>query len=67
MIPEIDIYRAAGELIKKCGENESPKEYANTRIKQCCERGNVYGAAVWTEIRKAVDNILETSPSGTVH
>jgi len=54
MVSEIDIFRSANEVIKKCGNIDDSKEYANSKIKMLHERGDIEGTVVWTRIAKAI-------------
>jgi hypothetical protein len=61
---DIDIYRAARELIKQHGDDA--RIHAAIRADELLEAGNMEGKAVWMRIMKAVDELLsEDRPEGT--
>ena len=63
MISDLEIYRAANQLVKRHGEDaefEAAKQ-ADAMI----ERGDPEGLAVWKRILRAVDELLRTEPAAT--
>ena len=56
MTSEIDIYRAANELIRQHGD-EAPI-HAAIRADELLEAGDMDGKAVWLRILNAVDELL---------
>ena len=65
MIPEIDIWRAALVMLKRFGDN-APKESA-TRADNLETEGDRDGAATWRRITNAVEQLVNTTPTGPVH
>ena len=58
MIPNLDIYRSAHELIEQHGE-DAPI-HAAMRADKMLEAGDVDGQAVWRRILKAIDELQST-------
>ena len=56
MTADLDIYRAANELIKQHGE-DAPI-HAAMRADKLMEAGDMEGKAVWLRITKAIDELL---------
>ncbi len=56
MTSDLDIYRAANELIKQHGE-DAPIEAA-LRGDELMEAGDMEGQAVWLRIAKAIEELL---------
>ena len=65
VIPEIDIWRAALLMLKRFGDN-APKESA-TRADNLETEGDRDGAATWRRITNAVEQLVNTTPTGPVH
>ena len=64
MTSDLDIYRAANELIKQHGE-DAPI-HAAMRADELLEVGDVDGQAVWKRVLAAIDELLsEDRPSDT--
>ncbi len=64
MTSDLDIYRAARELIKQHGDDA--QTHAAIRADELLEAGDMEGKAMWTRIMKAVDELLsEDRPEGT--
>ncbi len=53
MTSDLDIYRAANELIEEYGEAADIK--AAMRADQCLTSGDMEGEAIWLRIVKAID------------
>ena len=63
MTSDLDIYRAANELIERHGD-EAPI-HAAMRADEMLARGFLDGQAVWKRILKAIDELLtEERPEG---
>ena len=60
MIPEIDIWRSATELIKRHGD-EAPVQAA-MRADDLLSKGDLDGRAVWMQIVKAIEVLLAAGP-----
>ncbi len=58
MIPDLDIYRAANILVKRCGEDAALK--AARRADVMLERGDMDDYAVWKSIVRAVEEVQRT-------
>ena len=56
MTADLDIYRAASELIKQHGD-DAPI-HAAMRADELLEAGDMEGKAVWLRITKAIDELL---------
>ena len=67
MTSDLDIYRAANELINQHGD-DAPI-HAAMRHDQLLERDDVDGCATWKRILKAIDEMLvsEVPANSTVH
>ncbi len=61
MIHDLDIYRSANILVKRCGEDAALK--AARRADVMLERGDMDGYAVWKQIVKAVEEMQRTEPA----
>ncbi len=63
MTSDLDIYRAANELIKQHGEVADIE--AAMRADACLAAGDMEGEAVWIRIVKAIEELLsEERPEG---
>ena len=60
MTSDLDIYRAANELIEQHGE-EAPI-HAAMRADELMETGDMDGRAVWLRIVKAVEELRQREP-----
>ncbi len=56
MVDDLDIYRAANELIKQHGDAADIE--AAMRAYECLAAGDMEGEAVWLRIVKAVEELL---------
>ena len=66
MTSDLDIYRAANELIKQHGD-KAPI-HAAMRADEMLEAGAMEGKAVWLRIAKAIGELLaKEPPEGTRH
>ncbi len=67
MTSDLDIYRAANELIKQHGEAADIE--AAMRADPCLAAGDMEGEAVWIRIVKAIEELLseERPESEKVH
>ncbi len=67
MISDLDIYRAANELIKQHGD-EAPI-HAAMKADELLEAGDMDGKAVWVRIMKAVEELLsdKQTDGATIH
>lgn len=63
-VSDIDIYRAANEVIKS---HADPVMHAAARYDQLLDTGDIDGCAVWKRIMAAIKELLSREPSGTVH
>ncbi len=61
MIRDLDIYRAANILVKRCGEDAALKAARMADV--MLERGAMDGYAVWKQIVKAVEEMQRTEPA----
>ena len=63
MTSDLDIYRAANELIRQQGDDAPIR--APMRADEMLEKGDLDGQAAWKRILKAVDELLaEERPKG---
>ncbi len=60
MIPNLDIWRSARVIIRKCGE-DAPIHTA-MRADAMLEAGDLDGYAVWKRILRAVEELQGTEP-----
>ena len=65
MIPEIDIWRVAYLMLKRCGD-EADIESA-IRAEELFEEGDHDGSADWRRVIDAIAQLLNTTPPGPVH
>ncbi len=63
MITDLEIYRAANQLVKRYGEDAEFE--AAMRADAMIEQGDPEGLAVWKRILRAVDELLRTEPAET--
>ncbi len=63
MITDLEIYRAANQLVKRYGQDAELE--AAKQADAMIERGDPEGLAVWKRILKAVDELLRTEPADT--
>ncbi len=61
MIPDLEVYRAANQLMKRYGEDAEFE--AAMRADAMIERGDPEGLAVWKRILCAVEELLRAKPS----
>ncbi len=61
MTSDLDIYRSANILVKRCGEDAALK--AARRADVMLERGDMDGYAVWKQIVRAVEEMQRTEPA----
>ena len=62
MIVEIDVWRAAQQLVRRYGETAWFE--AVRRADAMLDKGDVDGAAVWRRIVKAVEALQDRAPPG---
>ncbi len=62
MVDDLDIYRAANELIDQHGD-EAPI-HAAMKADAMLETGDLDGAAVWRRIIGAINELLADAPAG---
>ncbi len=60
MIPDLDIYRSANELVRQHGQ-DAPIEAA-MRADAMLDMGDLGGCAVWKRILRAIDEMGNTTP-----
>jgi hypothetical protein len=65
VLPEIDIWRAANLMLKRCGE-KALKE-SSARADELASGGDHNGAPVWRRIISAVVELANNVPPGPVH
>ena len=65
MIPEIDIWRSAQEMIRQYGEDATHQ--ADVRASALTEQGDSAGGLVWRRIREAIDQLQSDTPNGPAH
>ncbi len=61
MVEEIEIWRAANQLVKRHGEDAGFE--AAKRVDAMLEAGDPDGAAVWNHILRAVEGLQRAKPS----
>ena len=61
MIDDLEIYRAANQLVKRYGADAEFE--AAMRANAMIEAGDPEGLAVWKRILTAVDELLRTEPA----
>ena len=65
MIPEIDVWRSAPEMIRQYGEDAAHQ--ADTRAGVLTEQGDSADGAVWRRIREAIGQLQNDTPNGPAH
>ena len=60
MVDDLDIYRAANELIEQSGD--AAASHAAMRADAMLETGDMDGAGVWRRIVKAIDELQRQEP-----
>jgi hypothetical protein len=65
VIPEIDIWRAANLMLKRCGEKAF--EESSMRADELAADGDRDGALTWRRITAAVEQLANNVPPGPVH
>ena len=60
MTSDLDIYRAANELIKQHGDAADIE--AAMRADECLAAGDVEGEAVWLRIVRAIEELRQREP-----
>ncbi len=65
MIPDLDIYRSAQVLVRRCGE-DAPIEAA-MRADAMLDKGDLDGFSVWKRILWAVGELQRVEPGARVH
>lgn len=63
MIPEIDIWRAAGVMVKRYGKDAALE--AARRADEFETQGDLYGQRVWLRIGAAIDALQNVAPGET--
>jgi hypothetical protein len=65
VIPEIDIWRAAGLMLKRYGEKALEESAARADVREA--QGDDNGAATWRRITAAVEQLDNATPPGPLH
>ena len=65
VIPEIDIWRAATLMLKRCGEKAL--EESTKRVDELAAGEDYDGAAIWRRITTAVEQLANNTPPGRLH
>ena len=65
MPSDLDIYRAANQMIDLFGD-DAPLQAAR-RSDMFLEQGDVDGQAKWKLIKAAIEELLNETPTGSVH
>ncbi len=65
MTSDLDIYRTAAIVVKE--HREDAATHAAMRADELMEAGDMDGQAVWLRVLAAVNELMATEPSGTVH
>ncbi len=60
MIPDLDIFRSANELVKQ--HRDDAPIHAAMRADAMLEKGDLDGAAVWRRILRAIEELQGTVP-----
>jgi hypothetical protein len=64
-IPDLDVLRAAALLIRQHGEHATAR--AVDRARELAEEGDEVGAAVYVRIVKAISQLRQREPDGSVN
>jgi hypothetical protein len=64
MFSNRNIWIAANQVIKA---HDDPLLYAAQRYNALLDQGNMDGCCVWRRISQAIEELLETKPTGAVH
>jgi hypothetical protein len=67
MVSEIDIYRSANAVIRKCGRRHNPKYYAQSKMSQLYDKGDTEGATIWARITNAIDELTIDKSESAIH
>jgi hypothetical protein len=59
---DVEIWKAAIEVIRDCGTRQDPKAFAFTRSSELHALGDLEQATRWVEIAHAIEAILEEVP-----
>ena len=62
---EIDIYRAATEMLKQHGEDAVLQ--AALKSDSLLSQGDTTGAKIWRDIIKKIEILLQQKPEGKIH
>jgi hypothetical protein len=65
VVPEIDIWRAANFMLKRHGDQARAE--SDRRADDLAAAGNAAGAAIWRRIRRAVEQLANTTPCDGLH
>jgi hypothetical protein len=65
MIPDLDIWRCAANLVAKA-EGIEAEDYANQMISRFASWGDEYGVKLWLRIKRAIVE-LQAPPEGPLH
>ena len=60
MIPELDIWRAAQAMVKRCGDSAATE--AAVRADEFLDRGDIDGNRLWTQIKQAIEELQRERP-----
>ena len=63
MISDLEIYRAANQLVRRYGEDASFE--AATCVDEMLDEGDMDGCAVWKRILRAVEDLQRAKPSSS--
>jgi hypothetical protein len=64
VIPEIDIWRVAYLMLKRCGDEADIE--SSIRAEELADEGDHNGAAVWRRVIDVIAQLLNTTPPGPV-
>jgi hypothetical protein len=65
VIPEIDVWRTATLMLKRCGDK--PLEQGRTRVDGLAADGDHAGADTWRRVATAAEQFANTTPPGPPH
>ena len=65
MITDLEIWRAANQLLQRYGEHAEFE--AAARADQMIEQGDPEGLALWKRVLTEIDELQSTEPTGSVH